>query len=214
MTSEVHSRKSSRQLLSVRSLPELRAQAESLLEALCALDDGDPALDHGATLWFGWSLVTLRGGTEGAGLVAHEPDFANDPLTMTRDDLSCTLHYVAEQQQVLGYIGVRGEPVRHDQRLTISPDCLFQELIHLQRREPAFADDSGWHVGFEPGSRVSRDRVETMRVHELLGKRPGLLKVLVLPRGYVTVLRGDSVESIVDDFSQDVWSGRRSGPPR
>lgn len=166
-----------------------------------AAERGADFFTPGRRIQLGWSILTL---VEVKGeLQLHEPDFSRDPFTDTRKDLSCTLVVIGEQNDVVNPLGVEPLPVTFQDKITVTLGSLDAEEISVQRKKPG-EHSSGWVTYFLEKQSGEPD-YGWVYVYHLLEMRPGLLKVLTLPVGYIAVFTGNDLERIVDDQDQQVY---------
>lgn len=171
--------------------------AQNVLETLEKLDARGPALHDGSRVQFGWSVLTLM--TDGDGLRVHEPDFDGDPLGEVRPNLDTSLDVLVQQVKVLSGSGLPGEDVSFSDAVFIQGRALEAPNVFLTRQGPASDGDSGWYVGnLDDMDNAGGAKPEAVRVYELLGRRPCLLKVLTLPPSYAVTVQGDTITGVMD----------------
>lgn len=176
--------------------PDLAVHAASVLELLGELASCGPALEPGAAIPLGWSRLSLE--PRGEDLVVCEPRFDGDPFAETRDDITRTLAILVEQAALVEELGVASQPTPFDARLAVAVGALAGRRILVERR----AD--GWFVGPADGEPDADLECEPLHVYELLGRRPAVLRVLALPVGYLAVLDGDTLETVLDDQDREL----------
>lgn len=155
----------------------------------------------------GWSVVTLR--ADGDSLAVCEPDFDGDPLRAVRPDLTCTFQVFDRQRQLLKRLGLdEGDPARFDEEIIAVRSCLDKPRVVIKR----FVDGTGaagWAVlPVEPlkagGYQPERDLVK-LPVWQLLRKRPSLVQVLALPKGFGAVFDGDKLLWVENAAGEHLW---------
>ena len=187
---------------------ELQPQAAWLLDTVRRMHEEGMPLADGERIRLGWSVLTVRRVEEEA--VLCEPDFAGDPFSDVVEGVTWTLWVQAQQADVLRRLGLEGEPAAFSDKVVFLTGCLGDRHIYLQRQPTDGNGDSGWFVGPAGGEPGTDERYEATFAYRLLFVRPAALKVFSLPAGYLAVLDGDEVESVLDPQDREVW-GRRGG---
>ena len=175
----------------------LATQANAMLETLEGLHRRGPALHHGSTIQFGWSLLTLV--EQDGDLLVCEPDFDGDPVDGTSPAVDRTLRVQARQAQVCRHAQAVGPTVRFDHTFVARRGFSDARTLYVDRTEP-FDEFSGWFVGPTPHTQLGLDEesLEVVFVHQLLALRAEVLDVLQLPVGYHVVIEDSRIAAIVD----------------
>ncbi len=180
----------------------LAEQAEGLLAKLEELDRRGPPLRDGSTIRFGWSPLTLH--SEGDALVVHEPDFSRDPRLGQRPRIDETLQVLKEQAFLLHMVAAEGESAAYDSQVVIEKECLADLSIYLERSAPVDKRDSGWFIGRVSGKEtLVEEDLTSLPVFELMRQRPGVMKALALPAGWMVVFLGDDIQAVFDERGED-----------
>ena len=155
-------------------------------------------LGSGAQIRFGWTLLSLIDDDDS--LLITEPDFENWPQPGWSRTIDNSLEVLAAQVRLLHRLEIDGEDVFFDQFVIAAPGTLAQPRIFLHREGSISAEDSGWLLGnTEDPEALARDaRLEHIAIANLIGLRRSLLQALTLPRGFIVVFSGDSIEQIFD----------------
>lgn len=191
------------------SAAELQPQAEWLLGTIRRMHEAGMPLVDGGRIRLGWSVLTVR--RTGDDAILCEPDFAGDPFSSVVEDLTRTLWVQARQADVLGRLGLEGEPTAFSDKVVHATGCLGDRRVYLERQPATGVDDSGWFIGPTVGGSAP-DRYEGIHAYQLLFARPAALQVLCLPVGYLAVLEGEEVAAVVDPTDGEVWNrGERKG---
>ena len=179
----------------------LEACAESLLETVAGVFDHEPGIEDGVTITYAWSQLTVR--HRGQERVLCEPAFSTHPIHHLVYDVTFTLQTRVMHELMLSI--TEAEP----------SDCHCMDLIAVQhgalaRSEVVMAriaerdDDriSGWVIGPDTAEGIERmldDEDYVMVPTALLARdRPHLVKVLLLPAGYVVRFVDHAVTSVRD----------------
>lgn len=193
----------------VQCADSLHQQASFLLDLIKGIEKekGPGFLKDGTRLQIGWSILTLR--TRGSELLVCEPDFDGNPSQSTRDDVSSTLLVQAQQSDFLRGLGLGGTPVSFQDKVVLAKGCLDDPKIYLERKPPS-QGDSGWFIGRVDKFGNNKD-LEALYVFQLLKRRPALMQVLLLPPGFLIVIEGDRIESILNGKDQHLSPPRTPG---
>jgi hypothetical protein len=181
--------------VTVHCAPGQERMAEDVLAALARISQSAP-VGAGTRITFGWSALTLRDDV-GGGLVVCEPDFSADPTHQTRDRLDTTLDVLAKQAAFARRVSVTPVDVRFDQYVVVAHGALGSKHSQLFRSSEASGDDSGWTMTAD-GPSANVDEFNAIQVYEFLARRPGVLPVLVLPRGFAVLFDGDVPTNVLD----------------
>jgi hypothetical protein len=109
----------------------------------------------------------------------------------------------AIEKQNMGTNDVEG-----DQLVTLARGVNESELIYLQRMDPAFPNDSGWHIGRGDVSDEEAKFV-ALKVAEVVSMRPDFARLLSFPSGSLIALNSDGVAAILDSNNRDWWTDIR-----
>jgi len=88
-------------------------------------------------------------------------------------------------------------------RIVLAANLGAAAQIYLERLDIAFPGDSGWYIGraddvaTEPGGSIT--------VSDLLDARVDLVDLLTLPKGYLAVLDGGGVVSVLGARDEELW---------
>lgn len=188
-----------------RCTPALAPEAARLLEAVARRWPNGRGLAEGATLEAGWTRLRVIG-AEGA-LVLCEPDFEHGGHV---SHVQHTLAVAAAQAKLLRRLRLTGDAPMHDATLVVRHGALAAPRVQLERAEPG-AGSSGWFVGL-PDEEPPTDPAafETLVVGDLVERRPGLLALFALPAGFMAIVAGDRVETVLDADFEDIWAA--TGP--
>jgi hypothetical protein len=158
-------------------------------------------LRHGARIRFGWSFLILQ---EWAGeIVVCEPDYATNPFTETREDVSVFLRVLASQTTLAQMLDVTPVEVSFQEKIIYSNGVFESGQLYAERIQPSpERQDSGWFFGFTAGDN-SQPNLRSGYVFELLKRKAILMQILVLPPGCIAILDDDLIKDIVgqDDRS-------------
>jgi hypothetical protein len=110
-----------------------------------------------------------------------------------------------EQQELLDLLQLVGMPVNYNDKIIIAKDCINEPDIYLHRSQP-IEDDSGWYIG-PLNKNINQDpqNFHSINIYQLFDVRPELLKVLALPPGYIAVYKDKELQSIANEFDEEVW---------
>ncbi|GEN09980.1 hypothetical protein SAMN05443572_107115 [Myxococcus fulvus] len=162
-------------------------QAEWVLGVLARLPPG--GLLPGRTLRFGWS--NLRLDPRGTSLVVTEPDFAGNPMTGWRDDITVTLRVQGRMLETTQTVGCDPLFPRYGDRVDALPGWEVSSRLAVARIRAPEATDSGWLI-IPPGAATGQEP-ESLPLYALLHRRPALLSALALPVGWVAEFEDDAL---------------------
>ena len=181
--------------------------AEDVLTTLERIASSDPLRD-GMRVRFGWSMLTLREDAGGA-LTVCEPDFDGDPLLEIRPVIDTTLQVTARQVAFARGVGITAADASFDEYVVTSRGALASPRLRLERRPPEADDDSGWVASAEGSDPPDDpDALDAVRSYRLLSVRPAALGVLVAPTGFLVILDGDQLISVIDSRGERLFHGR------
>ncbi len=107
------------------------------------------------------------------------------------------------QIDALKQLKLPASPVRVEQMVTMAAGVNEDERVYLERMNPAFSNDSGWHVGRATSS--AQEKFHMLTVGELLSMRSDFEQVLALPAGSLVALDKDGIAIILDASNRDLW---------
>ena len=159
--------------------------------------DGQP-MEPGVRIRFGWSLLRLV--DDGGALRVAEPDFALWPEERWMLTIDETLGVLGRQIALLHRLDVEGEDAFFDQFIVTAPGALREENVFLRRTASVGPADSGWLLGStdDPEALAREHGLERILVASLVAGRSSLLQALTLPRDFIAVFSGESLEQVFD----------------
>jgi hypothetical protein len=188
--------------------PQFASVGEQILDLINNEARSGSEVFAGMSIQFGWSLLTLR---HVAGrIVLHEPDFAHDPTSMYRPDVTCSIDVYLRQQAVIQAFGLTAW----------SPAGCFDEIIAahgsltdhalIAKHYSSSSKEKGWVLFRKQDDRpLSAGDLSSqygkLPVWQLLHIRPALLDFLALPAGFTVFLQGDALEQAFND-NGELWS--------
>lgn len=178
---------------------------QALIDRLRRLNNEGVPLRAGSRIRYGWSILTLR--AEGGSMRLCEPDFDADPVQQIRSTLDTTLAVVEQQTTALHRSGLTGMNVLFSEDVFVRNRALEAPNQFLKRQVPAGDADSGWYIGNleRIGTGEPDDTYEIIQVFQLLRRRPAILQALLLPIGYVVVVRNDAIAEVLDNDGKSYW---------
>lgn len=182
----------------------LERQGEFLLNLFANTEEKAGFLENGMKIQVGWSILFVHE-TDGENVEILAPDYASNPFERTTDDLTETLSVQLEQNDVVKLSAAEGEATLFQDTFISSEQALESERIYLERTEHRTDGSSGWYLGPAESEQVDQAELRRYYVFQLLTRRPGVLKALALPKGYVVVLNGEDVEAVLDTEDRNVW---------
>lgn len=188
---------------SLKCEESLELQGDFLLNLFETTEADAGFLEDGMKIQVGWSILFIHEKGEGQVQILA-PDYATDPFSRTTDDLSATLSVQLAQNHVLKQSGTAGETCLFQDTLIASEKALNAERVYLERTDHRQDGRSGWYLGPAEGQ-VEQEELRLYYIFQLFNLRPGILKVLALPKGCVTVLDGDEVEAVLDAEDRNIW---------
>jgi len=193
--------------IEVRCEDKLREQGQWLADTIAEFEGRGRALSDGVALDVGWTTFVLRIQPDGS-LRVCEPDYAADPFKSLRPEVTTSLTVLAAQIDLARSLDLEAVPCRFDQKLIVRKGALNEARIFANRRE-ANGGDSGWYVGpahdGRPGDPPKAEDLETLRLYQLLARRPAILYALALPTGYTVVWKGHDIEALADAQGRNLW---------
>jgi hypothetical protein len=192
--------------------PSLAHEVERLFALFGDLEAEQVPLDRNTRLPIGWTTLSFAvEGERGERLVVLEPDYANQPETRTRQDISVSLATLARQRAVLEHAGVAGQPINFDEHVLAIRGSLALEEVFLLRVESPGGRMTGWRLS--PTEGIPEDsETESLPVYAILEARPALLDAMLLPPGYMAFYSGNTLTTIVNENDEVVWDWTLSAP--
>lgn len=177
-----------------------------LLEPLFSAIENIPAekLVNGFKIQAAFSVYTLEETENGFDILV--PDYKN-ALKLT-DDLTGALLVQYEQVMLLRMCAAQGENIRYDDVVLVAKGALGKDDICMQR----FSDlgGSGWcinDIAFDEEGKAympDAEDYESLYAYQLILLRPELMKMLLLPYGYLVVFSGSDVADILNDKGESL----------
>ncbi|GGO04319.1 immunity protein Imm33 domain-containing protein [Saccharibacillus kuerlensis] len=181
----------------------LEKQGEFLLNLFRDTEEKAGLLEDGMKIQVGWSILFVHE-LDRDNVEILAPDYTTNPFARTTDDLSATLSVQLAQNQVLKMTGATGETVLFQDTLVSSEQALAADRVYLERTDHREDGRSGWYLGPVEGQ-VEQEDLRLYYVFQLFNTHPGVLKMLLLPKGYVAVLNDGDVEAVLDPEDRNVW---------
>jgi hypothetical protein len=148
---------------------------------------------------------------DGDALRVTEPDFWAWPECQWSRSIDVTLDVTAAQVRLLAAVEAEGEDAWFDQALLAARGAMQEHAVFLRRVTSVSDEDSGWLLGplQHPEALADGDRLERWDIASLVAGRGALLHALALPRGFIAIITGDSIEQVFDRVgTQRLASGR------
>lgn len=197
---ETYTREIAGQTVSCTADPALEPQVDALLNVI----EAAPAelVKDGFVLRAGWSAFKLV--DDGGILIVHCPDFAGDIHDWV-SNVTLALAVEAEQSVVARLAELEdASPALFTQRVVYADGALESHALVAQHAAAGSDRDSGWFLGF-PGEDAEEDALKATTVGQLVRSRAAVLKVFVLPEGYLAAFDGDEIELILDADDETVY---------
>lgn len=153
------------------------------------------------TVHIGWTVLTAR--IEDDGIRLFEPNYDSNPSTELRPDISCSLRILKSQLDLLEQLGLEGQPVNFEQKLVLEQRAVKEKRVYLHRQPTDNPADSGWFLGIT--SSPMRRKLEAIQLWQLLGSRPELMRVLLLPNDYIAAFNGAKLDSVSDPENREIY---------
>jgi hypothetical protein len=192
--------------------PALAPEVARLFALFEDLRSEQVPLDADTQLPIGWTTLTFSiEGERGERLVVEEPDYANQPETHTRQDISVSLATLARQRAVLEHAGVAGQPIDFDEHVLAFRGALELDEVFLLRVDSPGGRLTGWRLS--PTDDIPEGaEIDSLPVYAILEARPALLDAMLLPVGYMAFYSGDTLTTIVNERDEVVWDFTLSPP--
>jgi hypothetical protein len=198
-------------LVEVRCEDNLREQGQWLADTIAEFEARGRELGDGAAMDVGWTTFVLRIQPDGS-LRVCEPDYGSDPFKTLRPDVTTSLTILAAQIDLARVLGLEPVPCRFDQKLVVRKGALDDARLFASRQPPS-GEDSGWYIGpAHPGPAAPPPKVEdleSMRLYQLLARRPTVLYAMALPPGYTVLWKGHDIEALADPQGRNLWHQTR-----
>ena len=191
----------------VRCEDNLREQGQWLADTIADFEARGRALGDGVAVDVGWTTFVLREQPDGS-LRVCEPDYGADPFKAIRPEVTTSLTVLAGQIDLVRSLNLEAVPCRFDQKLVVRKGVLNEARLFANRQPPS-GDDSGWYLGpaFDgrAGEPPTVDDLESMRLSQLLQRRPTILYAMAVPPGYTVVWNGHNIEALADPQGRNLW---------
>lgn len=193
--------------VALRCEPRFEARALALFAHLRAAQMRGTRIRDGATVTYGGSLLAFARGDDGI-LELREPDFAGDPFSATRGDLTSTLATMDAQLELLARASAPARTTMFWETLTIEGGALGVRRVYVERKKRLGGlRDSGFTLAPLDGD---DGQPETRFVHEVVSRRPALAAALAFPEGWLVVFDGDRVHAVLDPGGTQRWPRQRA----
>ena len=199
--------------IEVRCEDNLREQGQWLADTVAEFEARGRGLDDGVAVQIGWTTFVLRAQPDGS-LRLCEPDYDADPFKALRPEVTTSLTVLAAQVDLIRAVSLRNSlnleavECRFDQKLVVRKGVLNEARLFANRQPPS-GDDSGWYLGpaFDgrAGEPPTVDDLESMRLYQLLQRRPTILYAMAVPPGYTVVWNGHNIEALADPQGRNLW---------
>jgi hypothetical protein len=203
--------------IEVRCDENLREQGQWLADTVADFEARGRILDDGVAVDIGWTTFVLRAQPDGS-LRLCEPNYDADPFKTLRPEVTLSLTVLAAQIDLVRAVSLRNSlnleavPCRFDQKLVVRKGALDEPRVFANRQQPS-GEESGWYVGpAQDGSAAASPQaedLESLRVYQLLERRPTILYALALPVGYTVIWSGHNIEALADPQGRNLWHQTR-----
>lgn len=193
----LHERRVGDRLVRIVADPRLDGAVATLFAGLDEIIDGGGMIADGSYLPVGWTTLRLRE-VDGGVLVMNEPDYDGDPETERRDDITRTLQVLGAQWSMLDLVAQPLTPVNFDQHVLVGGDALTVDSVFLMRVPSPGARLSGWRLVPSAWDGSEELELESIRVFELMQRRPALMAALLLPPGTMAYFEKDALTLVLD----------------
>lgn len=197
----------------VRCEDNLREQGQWLADTVAEFESRGRGLGDGVTVEVGWTTFVLRAQPDGS-LRVCEPDYDTDPFKTLRPEVTTSLTILAAQIDLVRAISLRNSlnleavPCHFDQKVVVRKGVLGEARVFANRQQPS-REDSGWYIGpAHDGNAAAPPKaedLESLRLYQLLKRRPTILYALALPVGYTVVWNGHNIEALADPKGRNLW---------
>jgi hypothetical protein len=193
--------------IEVRCDDKLREQGQWLADTVAGFEERGGRLGDGVAVEVGWTTFVLRIQPDGT-LLVNEPEYGADPFKTVRPDVTVSLTILAAQIDLARALSLAPVPCRFDQKLIVRKGVLASPRIFANRREPK-GEDSGWYLGLaddgRPGEPPKAEELESIRLFQLVNRRPAILYAFALPVGYTVVWNGNNIAALADPQGRNLW---------
>jgi len=203
--------------IEVRCEDNLREQGQWLADTVAEFEARGRGLDDGVAVQIGWTTFVLRAQPDGS-LRLCEPDYDADPFKALRPEVTTSLTVLAAQVDLVRAVSLRNSlnleavECRFDQKLVVRKGALSEPRVFANRQQPS-GEDSGWYIGpahdGSPAESPKAEDLESLRLYQLLKRRPTILYALALPVGYTVVWNGHNIEALADPQGRNLWHQTR-----
>ena len=197
--------------IEVRCDENLREQGQWLADTIAGFEARGGRLGDGVAVEVGWTTFVLRIQPDGS-LLVYEPEYGADPFKTVRPEVTVSLTILAAQIDLARSLTLTPVPCRFDQKLIVRKGVLDSVRIFANRREPK-GEDSGWYIGPANGAGEGpppkAEDLDSMRLFQLVQRRPEILYALALPVGYTVVWNGNNIEALADPQGRNLWHPTR-----
>ncbi len=180
---------------------EWKRTADFLAAILKKEEDAGGVLQDGNILQIGWSFYKFIKWEEGLRMVTF--DYAEDPFTAVKEDLSLSLRIFDGQAEILNRAKAEALTTSFQDTMLIKRTAMTAPAVYLQRLEPTGEGDSGWYMGVI-GEEGSDDPGDYTRIYtyQLLSFCEAALMLMPLPLGTIALLEGGQLVEVVDENNQ------------
>lgn len=183
--------------------PGLGREVGILFDIIQDMVDQGAKVAAGLRVHAGWTTLSLV--EEGGELVFQEPDYdAKEPETAMRLDVTASLRMLVDQTEILARVGLAGQDINFDQHVLMVHGTMDMEKVYLVRVESPGGRMTGWRVA-PTEDQEGEMEIDSIPLYELYRKRPGLVRAMLLPVGYMAFFTGDEIDVIVDPEDHPVW---------
>lgn len=183
--------------------PSLRVEVEALFRHLVEISRQGVELRGEQEIGYAWTTLTLR--DRQGRLEVWEPDYDRDAEARARPSVTASLRVRAAQESVLRHAKAVRTPVNFDQHILVSKKVWNTDELLFARVVSPGGRMSGWRiVPSELESGIGE--IESIPLHALYRRAPEMLAPLLLPPGYMVLLRAREVVTIVDPDDVIVWT--------
>jgi len=110
-----------------------------------------------------------------------------------------------KERELFAKIDSEKKPPAADATIFVENEAWTSQKIYLERVNPADEGDSGWFIARADGA-APGEGILSMPVADLLQSRQDLREALGLPPGFLILIEGTGVTTVLDDKGKDVWS--------
>lgn len=114
---------------------------------------------------------------------------------------------LVDRSNFLEFVEATALPPLPDDKVTLAAGVSDHERLYMERIVAEAPGDSGWHVGTVGEVEEVCPGNIAVSVRELLADRPFLAEILNLPPGWLAVLKGRTLEAVLDANDALRWYG-------